>query len=45
MTWRRGATLVVQGRPAGEQSSFQIESLEAFVAEIEEETGVEAIIV
>jgi nucleotide-binding universal stress UspA family protein len=40
-----GATLVVLGRPAGEQSSFQIESLEAFAAEIEEETGVEAIIV
>jgi nucleotide-binding universal stress UspA family protein len=40
-----GATLVVLGRPAGEQSSFQIESLEAFAAEIEEETGVDAIIV
>lgn len=40
-----GATLVVLGRPAGEQSSFQIESLEDFSAEIKEETGVEAIIV
>ena len=39
------ATLVVLGRPAGEQSSFQIESLEAFAAEIEEETGVDVVIV
>jgi nucleotide-binding universal stress UspA family protein len=40
-----GATLVVLGKPVGEQSSFQIESLEVFRAEIKEETGVEAIIV
>lgn len=40
-----GATLVVLGRPAGEQSSFQDESLEDFRAEIKEETGVETIIV
>ena len=40
-----GATLVVLGKPAGEQSSFQIETLEVFRAEITEETGVEAIIV
>jgi nucleotide-binding universal stress UspA family protein len=40
-----GATLVVLGKPAGEQSSFQIESLEAFAAEIKEETGAETIIV
>jgi nucleotide-binding universal stress UspA family protein len=39
-----GATLVVLGSPAGEQSSFQIESLEAFADEIREETGAEAII-
>ena len=31
------ATLVVLGRPAGEQSSFELESLQAFAAEIEDE--------
>jgi nucleotide-binding universal stress UspA family protein len=40
-----GATLVVFGRPVGDQSSFELESLEAFAAEIEEETQVKAVIV
>jgi hypothetical protein len=38
-------TLVVFGRPLGEQSSFQLESLEEFSAEIEEETEAETMIV
>jgi nucleotide-binding universal stress UspA family protein len=40
-----GATLVVFGRPVGDKSSFHLESLEAFVAEIKEEIQVEAVIV
>jgi nucleotide-binding universal stress UspA family protein len=40
-----GATLVVLGRPMGKQSAFQMTSLRAFAAEIENETGVKAIIV
>ena len=39
------ARLVVLGRPAGEQSSFQMESLETFADEIREETGAEVMIV
>ena len=37
--------LVVFGRPVGEGSSFQMESLEAFLAEIKEETQIDAIMV
>jgi len=40
-----GVSLVVLGRPAGEESVFKLASLEAFAAEIEAETGVEAVIV
>jgi len=35
------ASLVVLGRPADEESVFQLAGLEAFAAEIESETGVE----
>jgi nucleotide-binding universal stress UspA family protein len=35
-------SLVLLGRPAGEQSSFQLAELEEFAAEIEAETGIEA---
>lgn len=37
--------LVVLGRPVGQQSTFALEDLEAFAAEIEDETGVAACIV
>ncbi len=37
-------SLVVLGRPAGEESVFKLAGLEAFAAEIEAETCVEAII-
>lgn len=37
--------LVVLGKPAGKESAFALESLEAFAAEIEAETGVEARII
>ena len=40
-----GASLVVLGSPAGEQSSFDLENLQAFAAEFEEETGAEVVIV
>jgi len=40
-----GASLVVLGRPAGEESVFKLAGLQAFAAEIEAETGVEAVIV
>jgi nucleotide-binding universal stress UspA family protein len=36
--------LVVLGRPADETSRFKIESLQAFATEIEEETGISAVI-
>jgi nucleotide-binding universal stress UspA family protein len=39
------ATLVVFGSPAGDQSAFEIESLQAFVAELENETSVDTMIV
>jgi nucleotide-binding universal stress UspA family protein len=37
--------LVVLGRPSGEESAFVPADLQAFAAEIEAETGVEAVIV
>jgi nucleotide-binding universal stress UspA family protein len=37
-----GVSLVVFGHPGGEESRFRLDDLEAFAAEIEEETGVEA---
>ncbi|MEA3441557.1 MAG: universal stress protein [Chloroflexota bacterium] len=40
-----GADLVVLGRPAGEESAFQLASLHAFAEEIEAETEAMAIIV
>lgn len=39
------ATLVVLGRPAGDQSAFQISSLQEFAAEIERETEAKTVIV
>jgi nucleotide-binding universal stress UspA family protein len=39
-----GVDLVVLGRPADETSRFKLEALRAFAAEIEEETGVPAVI-
>jgi nucleotide-binding universal stress UspA family protein len=36
--------LVVLGRPADEASRFKLEALRAFAAEIEEETGISAVI-
>ncbi len=39
-----GVDLVVLGRPADETSRFKLESLLAFAAEIEEETGIPAVI-
>ena len=40
-----GVSLVVLGRPAGEESVFKLAGLEAFAAKIEAETGVETVIV
>lgn len=40
-----GATLVVLGRPAGEQSAFQTSSLQAFADEIKRVTEAETILV
>ena len=40
-----GVSLVVLGRPADEDSVFQLADLEAFAAEIESQTGVEARII
>jgi nucleotide-binding universal stress UspA family protein len=42
---QEGATLVVLGRPAGEESAFRTASLKAFAKQIEEETGAETTIV
>ncbi len=39
------ADLVVLGQPCGENRIFALESLQAFVAEIEAETGVEVLVV
>jgi nucleotide-binding universal stress UspA family protein len=39
------ATLVVLGRPTGNQSAFQFESLQAFADEIADETQVQTVIV
>lgn len=39
-----GVDLVVLGRPADEASRFKPEALQAFAAEIEEETGIPAVI-
>ena len=39
-----GVDLVVLGRPADETSLFKLEALRAFAAEIEEETGITAVI-
>jgi len=40
-----GANLVVLGRPAGNQSAFQMSSLREFVDEIERVTGAETVLV
>ena len=40
-----GATRVVLGRPAGEQSAFQASSLQAFADEIKRVTEAETILV
>lgn len=37
-------SLVLLGRPAGEQSAFQLAELKEFAAEIESETGIEAMV-
>ena len=42
---QEGVSLVVLGRPAGEESVFKLAGLEAFATEIGAETGVEAVIV
>ena len=39
-----GVDLVVLGRPADETSRFKLEALRSFAAEIEEETGIPAVI-
>jgi nucleotide-binding universal stress UspA family protein len=39
--FEEGATLVVLGRPVGQQSAFQMTGLVGFAKEIESETGVE----
>ena len=39
-----GVDLVVLGRPTDETSRFKLEALRAFAAEIEEETGIPAVI-
>jgi nucleotide-binding universal stress UspA family protein len=44
-TREEGATLVVLGRPAGETSTFQAASLQAFAEEIERQTGAETMLV
>lgn len=43
--FQEDVTLVILGRPAGDDSVFQLASLQAFAAEIEAETGVEARVV
>ena len=40
-----GATLVVLGRPAGEQSTFEMSNLKEFMNQIERETEAKAVIV
>jgi nucleotide-binding universal stress UspA family protein len=40
-----GATLVILGQPAGELSAFEMSSLREFMAEIEEVTGAETVLV
>lgn len=40
-----GATMVVLGRPADQQSAFRMSSLQAFANEIETETGAKTVIV
>ena len=40
-----GVSLIVLGRPAGEQSVFRLADLRALAAEIEVETGVETRII
>ena len=40
-----GVSLVVLGRPVGEESVFKLAGLQTFAAEIEAETGVETVIV
>jgi nucleotide-binding universal stress UspA family protein len=40
-----GATMVVLGKPVGQENVFKMENLKAFASEIESETGAEAIIV
>lgn len=39
-----GVDMVVLGRPSDETSLFKLEALQAFAAEIEEETGIPAVI-
>jgi nucleotide-binding universal stress UspA family protein len=41
---QEGVSLVVLGRPAGEESVFKLAGLQAFAAEIEAETGIETVI-
>ena len=45
VTLEVGATMVVLGKPVGQENVFKMENLKAFAAEIESETGAEAIIV
>lgn len=42
---QEGVSIVVLGRPAGDESVFQLASLQNFAAQIEAETGVEVRIV
>jgi nucleotide-binding universal stress UspA family protein len=39
------ATLVILGRPAGETSAFRLSSLKTYARQIEQETGIETLIV
>ena len=39
------ASLILLGRPAGEESAFKLSNLRAFAADIEAQTGVETLIV
>jgi len=39
-----GVSLILLGRPGGEESAFHISELEDYAAEIKRETGIEAII-
>jgi nucleotide-binding universal stress UspA family protein len=41
---QEGVSLVVLGRPAGEESVFKLAGLQDFAAEIEAETGIETVI-